>query len=71
MPKNNAAKKGKKVGNKGKEPMGKKDKVAEQPKVRLSPIRDQWTAGTRSSFYHLRSCLLSYFSIDNNILSVN
>jgi len=36
MPKNNAAKKGKKVGNKGKEPMGKKDKVAEQPKVRLS-----------------------------------
>ena len=35
MPKNNAAKKGKKVGNKGKEPMGKKDKVAEQPKVRL------------------------------------
>ena len=35
MPKNNAAKKGKKVGNKGKEPMGKKDKVAEQPKVRV------------------------------------
>ena len=35
MPKNNAAKKGKKVGNKGKEPMGKKDKVAERPKVRL------------------------------------
>ena len=46
MPKNNAAKKGKKVGNKGKEPMGKKDKVAEQPKVRLS-IRDPWTTGTR------------------------
>ena len=36
MPKNNAAKKGKKVGNKGKEPMGKKDKVAEQPKVRIT-----------------------------------
>ena len=50
MPKNNAAKKGKKVGNKGKEPMGKKDKVAEQPKVRLSPIRDPWTAGIRSTF---------------------
>ena len=68
MPKNNAAKKGKKVGNKGKEPMGKKDKVAEQPKVRLSITRDPWTTGStslvlgRSYFYRFHSCVLYTFS---------